>query len=80
MLNGGQRYVQLSSTGKWLVAPARASELTRCRHDFATACALAEVAVEALKIHVMTWAQWEARQSGHAPAPNPEVEPAEGRF
>lgn len=74
MLKSGQRYVQLSSTGKWLVAPARMNELTRCRHDFATARALAEVAVEALEIHGMTWAHWAAHQRGHAPATDPEVE------
>ena len=77
VLKSGQRYVQLSSTGKWLVAPARMNELTHCRHDFATACSLAEVAVEALEVHGKTWAQWAVQQNGHFPAPNPEVELAE---
>lgn len=55
------RHIQLSSTGTWLMAPARMNELTHCRHDFDTACALAEAAVEALQVHGMTWAQWAAR-------------------
>ncbi|MEX5235971.1 hypothetical protein [Kocuria arenosa] len=77
VLKRGQRYVQLSSTGKWLVAPARMNELTHCRHDFTVACALAETAVETLEVHGRTWAQWSAQQNGHATATNPEVELAE---
>ena len=77
VLKSGQRYVQLSSTGKWLVAPARMNELTHCRHDFATACSLAELAVEALEVHGKTWAQWETNQRAHATATNSEVELAE---
>lgn len=74
---GGQRYLQLSSTGTWLVAPARMNELTHCRHDFAAARALAEAVVEAVEVHGKTWAQWVAAQRGHAPATNPEAELAE---
>ena len=51
---GGQRYVQLSSTGTWLVAPVRMNELIHCRHCFAAACAPAEVAVEILEVPGMT--------------------------
>jgi hypothetical protein len=83
---GGQRHVQLTSTGKWPVAPAKMNGLTHCPHDFATACSLAEVAVEALEVHGRTWAQWASTSAGthrhpargsrcSRPAPVPRVGP-----
>jgi len=53
-------HFQLTHTGKWLDFPQKFQAMRWCRHDFETACKLAEAAVESRELYGLTWAEWES--------------------
>jgi hypothetical protein len=65
---GRGRHEVLTHTGKWLYCPHRMTEVRWARHDFATACRLAEEAVETRTINGWTWAQFQAWRAERAAA------------
>lgn len=54
-------YRQLTHTGKWLQYPQKFLAMRWCRHDFETACQLAEAAVNNMKLRGLTYAEWTER-------------------
>lgn len=60
----GHRF--LSSAGNWIFLP-RPMHRRYVRHDFETACRLAEEHVNKLTVNGATWAQWEARRMTNPP-------------
>jgi hypothetical protein len=57
-----EAHEQLSRTGRWLWLPSKMNQMRWCRHDFETACRLAEGVVNDRKVNGRTWAEWEARR------------------
>lgn len=49
---------QWTHTGKVLHMPQKFQQMRWCRHDFVTACRLAERYVDAVKCNGRTWVEW----------------------
>ena len=54
---GREGHRQVSSTGKFLWLPLKMTAMRHCRHDFATACRLAETVIDKIVMNGKTWAE-----------------------
>lgn len=59
---------QLTHTGRWLWSPPKFVAIRWCRHDFDTACRLAEAARNDRVVSGRTWAQWQDHHTARADA------------